>query len=107
MAEEIVDLAGSRVEDPRYVDNVIFDKEGLNELLAHIKNYPIIDIDYVEELDTDALNTDKVIWPIYTEGTPCIKVTYGDSNNANGNLSKQNKQTIHNLQEVYRLLNGV
>lgn len=107
MAEEIVDLAGSRVEDPRYVDNVIFDKEGLNELLTHIKNYPIIDIDYVEEHDKDALNTDKEVWPIYTEGTPCIKVTYGDSNNANGNLSKQNKQTIHNLQEVYRLLNGV
>ena len=107
MAEEIVDLAGSRIEDPRYVDNVIFDKEGLNELLTHIKNYPIIDIDYVEEHDKDALNTDKKVWPIYTEGTPCIKVTYGDSNNTNGNLSKQDKQEIHDLQEVYRLLNGV
>ena len=107
MAEEIVDLAGSRIEDPRYVDNVIFDKEGLNELLTHIKNYPIIDIDYVEEHDKDALNTDKEVWPTYTEGTPCIKVTYGDSNSANGNLSAAKRKEIRELQEVYRLLSGV
>jgi len=86
MAEEIVNLTGSRLNDERYSNNVIFDVDGLNNLLQHIKNYPIIDIDTIGETDTDELNH-NLVWENYTNGTPCIKLIYGDSNNINGNLT--------------------
>jgi len=85
-AEEQADIHGVRVEDPAYRDNVVFNKEGLNELLKHIKNYPIIDAEYVDEDATDDLSG-LPVWDNYTEGTPCIKIKYGDSENPSGNLS--------------------
>jgi len=35
--------------DNRYEDNIILKREAFQNLLTNIKNYPIIDIDYVEE----------------------------------------------------------
>ena len=62
-------------------------KNGLNELLGEIRDYPIIDIDYVAEDETDKINSDRRVWQTYTNDTPCIKVIYGDKTNPNGNLT--------------------
>lgn len=106
MAEEIVNLTGSRLDDERYSNNVIFDVDGLNNLLQHIKNYPIIDIDTIGETDTDELNH-NLVWENYTNGTPCIKLIYGDSNNINGNLTQTDVDEIRELEEQIKLYTGV
>ena len=106
MAEEIVNLTGSRLDDERYSNNVIFDVDGLNNLLQHIKNYPIIDIDTIGETDKDELNN-NLIWENYTNGTPCIKLIYGDSNNINGNLTQTDVDEIRELEEQIKLYTGV
>ena len=71
--------------DKRYEDNIVLKKEAFQNLLTHIKNYPIVDIDYVEEKDVDVLHKDK-IWPDYTDYTPCLKITYGDERTLKGNI---------------------
>ena len=98
MPEEIVDLTGSRVIDERYANNVIFDEGGLDELLAHIKNYPVTNISYVSENDVDILSQLKV-QENYTEGTPCVKVTFGNSEDISGNLSYADQNRILLLQQ--------
>ena len=83
------------LKDSKYIDNVILQKDTLQELLTNIKNYPIIDIDYVDENEIDQLhnNTENgnnpnnwKIWETYTDGTPCIKITYGDNKTTKGNI---------------------
>lgn len=70
----------------KYEDNVIFQKGAVQELLDNIKNYPIIDIDYIEDNEIDESNTSDTIWNVYTDGTPCIKITYGDDKTVKGNI---------------------
>ena len=65
--------------DPKYIDNVIMQKDSLQELLTNIKNYPIIDIENVGQEEIDE-NTNLNIWQEYTDGQPCIKIIYGDEN---------------------------
>ena len=71
--------------DARYQDNVVLKQDAFQNLLTNIKNYPIIDIDYVAEMDTDELHGDT-IWEHYTNGIPCIKITYGDDRSTKGNI---------------------
>ena len=71
--------------DARYQDNVVLKQDAFQNLLTNIKNYPIIDIDYISEADTDQLHGDTV-WDHYTEGVPCIKITYGDERTTKGNI---------------------
>lgn len=71
--------------DKRYQDNIILKKDAFQNLLTNIKNYPIVDIDYVTESDIDELHGDE-IWPNYTNGMPCIKITYGDDRSTKGNI---------------------
>lgn len=86
-------------KDERYQDNVILKKEALQELLTNIKNYPIIDIDYVEEneLDLETPNPESTIWNRFTEGTPCIKITYGDVDTDKGKIALANAETKENI----------
>lgn len=107
MAEEFADLTNSRVNDERYANNVIFDEAGLSELLTHIKNYPIIDVEYIDENDKDAIHTDKKVWETYTEGTPCIKITFGDEENKTGNLTPTQIQELKGLKQDLELYSGV
>ena len=107
MSEEIADLTGKRVNDERYAKNVIFDENGLNELLGEIRDYPIVDVDYIAEDETDELNTDKLVWQTYTNDTPCIKVIYGDKTNPNGNLTPADMKQIRELRNKIALYNGV
>ena len=71
--------------DEKYQDNIILKKDAFQNLLTNIKNYPIVDIDYVTESDIDELHGDE-IWPNYTNGMPCIKITYGDDRSTKGNI---------------------
>ena len=71
--------------DPTYQDNVVLKQEAFQNLLTNIKNYPIIDIDYIAETDTDDLHG-ETIWEHYTDGIPCIKITYGDESSTKGNI---------------------
>lgn len=68
----------------KYSNNIIFQKGAAQELLTNIKNYPVIDIDYVEDAEVDEQHGDA-IWTNYTEGSPCIKITYGDESTTKGN----------------------
>lgn len=68
----------------KYSNNIIFQKGAAQELLTNIKNYPVIDIDYVEDAEVDEQHGDT-IWTNYTEGSPCIKITYGDESTTKGN----------------------
>lgn len=72
------------LSDSRYENNIILQKEALQGLLTNIKNYPVIDIDYIPEYEVD--DKERPIWTSYTEGTPCIKITYGDNNTTKGNI---------------------
>lgn len=107
MPEEIADLTGNRIHDERYANNVVFDKNGLNELLGEIRDYPIIDIDYVAEDETDKINSDKRVWQTYTNDTPCIKIIYGDKTNPNGNLTLEDMKQIRDWQNDIALYNNV
>lgn len=53
----------------KYQNNVVFTKAGVNELIEFIRRYPITKIEEV---------TDSTTWNDYTQGKPCLKVTYGD-----------------------------
>ena len=104
MAEEFADLTGSRVVDERYAKNVVFDADGLNELLTHIKNYPVVEIETVEAEDTE---DGKNIWQTFTEGSPCIKVIYGDENNLIGNLSADDLNFIATKEQAMKINESV
>ena len=91
--------------DKKYVDNVVLKQSALQNLLTNIKNYPIIDIDYIEPEEVDEQYKDD-IWQNYTEGSPCIKITYGDSNTTKGNVMfhNSNRATIDKIKkEIARL----
>ena len=82
--------------DSRYQDNVVLKQDAFQNLLTNIKNYPIVDIDYIAETDTDELHGD-FIWDNYTDGIPCIKITYGDDRTTKGNIifSESNRLAIN------------
>ena len=82
--------------DPRYQDNLIFKNDAYQNLLTNIKNYPVIDIDYMTEGDIDENSNDNV-WSGYTDGMPCIKVTYGDNMTTKGNIifKEENRSVIN------------
>ena len=73
----------------RYEDNVVLKREALQELLTNIRNYPIIDIDYLEETETDYSYTPEAAtyWDRYTQGVPCIRITYGDPETDKGKIA--------------------
>lgn len=95
-------------QDKRYTDNVVLKKDALQELLTEIKNYPIIDIDYIEEdeIDIDLASKgtdypgynadpsldDQTIWKNYTGGVPCIRITYGNDSTTKGKVAYDNSQ---------------
>ncbi len=66
-----VDLTGKKgLKIPKvgkYDDNIVFNKDGLNELIDNIKKYPVIDIDTVP--------ADQ--WANVSDGQPSIKVIHG------------------------------
>ena len=70
--------------DNRYDDNVVLRREAFQNLLTNIKNYPIVDIDFVDENEQDEIHNNN-IWKDYTDNTPCLKITYGDSSTEKGN----------------------
>jgi len=72
------------IYDNRYNDNIVLKREAFQNLLTNIKNYPIIDIDFVEEYEVDNLHGND-IWKGFTNNTPCLKVTYGDERTTKGN----------------------
>lgn len=69
--------------NPKYRENIVFQKNAVEELLTNIKKYPVRDIDYIEQDELD--ENGELIWNKYTDGTPCIKITYGDENTTKGN----------------------
>ena len=71
--------------DARYQDNIVLKQDAFQNLLTNIKNYPIVDIDFVTETDEDELHGEP-IWNTYTNGVPCIKITYGDERSTKGNV---------------------
>lgn len=73
------------LSDSRYVDNVVLQKATLQALLTNIKNYPILDIEYIQEGEKD-IRTNLDVWENYTDGTPCVKITYGDEESLKGNV---------------------
>lgn len=107
MAEEFADLTNSRINDSRYANNIVFDKDGLSELLQHIKNYPIINIEAISETDKDELHPNKKVWDTYTDGSPCIKVTFGDEENKTGNLTSEQVEILKGYQKNLELYSGV
>lgn len=91
--------------DTRYTDDVVLKKDALQNLLTSIKNYPVVDIDYVSKESQDELYKDN-IWANYADNTPCIKIVYGDSNTTKGNImfAEENKDLIQQIpKEVTRL----
>ncbi len=91
--------------DEKYADNVVLKKSALQNLLTNIRNYPIVDIDFMESTDTDELYNDNV-WQSYTENTPCIKITYGDPDTTKGNVifqSDSRKKISQAKKEMVRL----
>lgn len=82
--------------DQRYRDNVILKREALQNILTNIKNYPIIDIDYMPEDEIDELHANNV-WQGYTDHTPCLKITYGDERSKKGNIifAEELRRTIN------------
>ncbi len=74
----------------KYQNNVVFTKAGVNELIDNIKKYPITSITEI---------SDTTIWNDYTQGKPCLQVTYGDtakefSGYKKANGSNQTSKTI-------------
>lgn len=97
------------VTDARYTDNVVLKRAAYQELLTGIKHYPIVDIDYMEEWDTDD-RTNRQIWSGYTEDSPCIKITYGDPQTTKGNIifSTKFRKAIQDLKrEIESLQNAI
>lgn len=88
--------------DDSYKNNVVLTTDAVQELLTNIKNYPIIDIDYVSSEDTDTLHGGK-IWENFTDNVPCLKITYGDSETTKGNitfLDQEDQNTIRDAQNT-------
>ena len=97
------------VTDARYTDNVVLKRAAYQELLTGIKHYPVVDIDYMEEWDTDD-RTNRQIWSGYTEDSPCIKITYGDPQTTKGNIifSTKFRKAINDLKrEIEALENAI
>ena len=94
--------------DARYQDNVVLKQDAFQNLLTNIKNYPIIDIDQISENDTDVLHGDH-IWEHYTNGEPCIKITYGDDRTTKGNImfAEQYKNEIAAKQNTLKHLQTI
>lgn len=94
--------------DSKYQDNVILTKDAYQDLLTNIKNYPIIDIDYITEDEEDELHGD-LIWPGYTEGMPCIKITYGNERETKGNIifCEEEKKELRKIQREINRLNVI
>ena len=94
--------------DVRYQDNIVLKQDAFQNLLTNIKNYPIIDIDYISETDTDQLHG-TTIWDHYTEGVPCIKITYGDERTTKGNImfAEQYKNEIAAKQNTLKHLQTI
>lgn len=91
--------------DTKYTDNLVLKKSAFQNLLTNIKNYPVIDVDFIEKGEEDELYNDD-IWQNYTESTPCIKITYGDSETTKGNIIFNNKNRKYIAQakkEINRL----
>ena len=92
------------IYDKRYEDNIVLKRDAFQNLLTQIKNYPIIDIDYVSnENKKDALHDNK-IWHAYTDDTPCLKITYGDDRSLKGNIifAEQLQEQIEQKKEELR-----
>ena len=81
--------------DTRYTDDIVLKKDAFQNLLTNIKNYPVVDIDYVSRHGEDELYKDN-IWQNYTSNTPCIKIVYGDEETTKGNVmfAEGNKDII-------------
>ena len=91
--------------DERYQNNLVITKDAFQNLLTNVKNYPIVDIDYVAEGDTDELHGDYV-WENYTSGTPCIKITYGDDRTTKGNIifAEEQRDLINKYKKILNQL---
>lgn len=91
--------------DARYQDNVVLKQDAFQNLLTNIKNYPIVDIDYVAEDDVDELHGEN-IWQHYTGGSPCIKITYGDERTTKGNIifAENLREQMQNYQKLQNQL---
>ena len=74
------------IYDKRYEDNIVLKRDAFQNLLTQIKNYPIIDIDYVSNENKKDVLHDNKIWHAYTDDTPCLKITYGDDRSLKGNI---------------------
>ena len=86
----------------RYEDNVVLKREALQELLTNIRNYPIIDIDYLEETEIDYSYTpqEATYWNRYTEGVPCIRITYGDPETDKGKIALAGANARANIERL-------
>ena len=86
------------IYDSRYEDNLILKRNAFQNLLTNIKNYPIIDIEFVDKDDIDVLHENN-IWKGYTNNSPCLKVIYGDEMSTKGNVifAQQIYQEIKDL----------
>ena len=93
--------------DNRYDDNIVLRREAFQNLLTNIKNYPIIDVDFVEEYEKDNLH-DNNIWKGFTHNTPCLKITYGDDRTTKGNAmmfaNDGQKKRLYDNQQALRQL---
>ena len=75
----------------KHEDNVIFDKEGLQELLTHIKNYPVIGINDVGEED----------WEYVSESQPSIEVKFGGLENNSCYVKTKDSTPVENKKYYY------
>ena len=72
----------------RYKNNVVFTEDAVQNLLTNIKNYPITDVEFVTKNEKTSTSAPNTIWHSDNNDKPCIRVTYGNENNLEGNLSK-------------------
>ena len=89
----IVEIKNIKIpKTSKYENNVIFTEEGVKSLLTQIKEYPIIDIETVasdaHDPSTSTSNND-IIWTKYTDGKPCIKIKYGNTEKTFGSGTTQ------------------
>ena len=83
----------------RYDDNIVFNKEGLNELIDNIKKYPITDIETVEASQ----------WVNVSDGQPSIKVIHGNkeysyAKTSDANIISGKKYFSYSDQNGYELV---
>ena len=84
--------------DNKYQNNLVLTQDAFQDLLTNIKNYPIIDIDYMSETATDELHTNTNIWETYTNGSPCLRITYGDERNIRGNPTQTDRDSLYDTE---------